>query len=207
MMRVLIACEYSASVRDAFRARGHDAWSADILPTEGDPRWHIRGDALAAVASGPWDLLIAFPPCTHLSAAGARHWPAKQADGRQRAAVDFVRALWDAPVARVALENPVGWLNTHWQKPTQIIQPFEHGDPWRKTTCLWLRGLPPLVPTNVVEPHGSWVGGGRGAGRRLPSRAESQRIRALGGGNRNPHERSRTFAGIAAAMATQWGTA
>jgi site-specific DNA-cytosine methylase len=193
-MRILIACEYSAVVRDAFRALGHDAWSCDIEPTEGDPRWHITGDALEAAYGRPWDVMVAFPPCTHLSKAGARWWPAKQADGRQAAAAQFVYDLWAAPIERVAIENPVGWLNTNWQTATQTVQPFEHGDPWRKTTCLWLRGLPRLVPTAVVEPLGLWVDGD---GKRSEAKP--------GGRHRNPRERSRTFAGIARAMATQWG--
>ena len=183
-----MACEYSATVRDAFLAQGFDAWSVDLAPTEGDSSRHIQGDALVAVFEGGWDLMIAFPPCDHLSKAGARWWPAKQADGRQNAAATFFQALWEAPVPRIAIENPVGWMNTNWRKPDQIIHPWQHGHPWKKETCLWLKGLPLLQPTKIVEPQGFWVGGDA----RKP------------GLHRNPKERARTFAGIAGAMALQW---
>jgi site-specific DNA-cytosine methylase len=194
-VRVLIACEFSAAVRDAFRARGHDARSVDIIPTEGDPRWHIQGDALETIERGRWDLMVAFPPCTHLASSGSQWWPAKRADGRQHAAFAFVRSLWEAPVPRVAIENPAGWLNTNWRRPDQIVNPWQFGDPWNKRTCLWVRGLPLLAPTDVVESNGPWVGGEPGL------------LRSSGGAHRNPHERSRTFQGIANAMAEQWGNA
>lgn len=204
-MRVLIACEFSGRVRDAFRAKGCDAWSVDILPTEADPAWHIQGDALAAAVARQWDLMVAFPPCTYLSKIGARWWPDWRADGRQDAAAAFVQVLWNCPVPRVAIENPVGWLNTNWRKPSQIIQPYEYGEPWRKTTCLWLRGLPALKPTDIVEPVGAWVDGGKTIRNdRAGSVARYRSSRAAGGGIRNSHERSRTFQGIARAMAEQW---
>lgn len=184
-MNVLIACEYSAVVRDAFRARGHEAWSADILPTEGDPRWHIQGDVLDVLDDG-WDLMIAHPPCTDLAVSGARWFPQKQADGRQDAALDFVRALLDAPIPRIALENPVSIISSRIRRPDQIIQPWMFGHGEVKATCLWLQGLPLLVPTDVVD--------GREA-----------RVHRMAPGPDRWKERSRTLPGIAAAMADQWG--
>ena len=143
MSRVLIACEYSASVRDAFRLRGFDAWSCDLLPTEGDPRWHIQGDAIEAAYSGNWDLMIAHPPCTDLAVSGARHFAAKRADGRQDRALEFVRKLLIAPIPHIALENPVSIISSQIRKPDQIIQPWQFGHGETKATCLWLKNLPP----------------------------------------------------------------
>jgi site-specific DNA-cytosine methylase len=186
--RVLVACEYSATVRDAFRARGFDAWSCDLLPTEGDPQWHITGDALDLMGfwSPRWDLLIAHPPCTDLSVSGARHFAAKIADGRQGRALDFVRRLLNAPVAHIALENPISVISSKIRKPDQIIQPWQFGHGETKATCLWLKGLPKLVPTDVVE-------------------GRSDRIHKMPPGPNRWKERSRTYQGIADAMADQWG--
>jgi site-specific DNA-cytosine methylase len=185
-MRVLVACEFSGVVRDAFRARGHDAWSCDLLPTEADPRWHSVGDALEAIAHPwlSWDLLIAHPPCTHLALSGARWWPMKRAE--QAEALAFVRALLEAPVPRIALENPVGFISTAIRPPDQYIQPWQHGHGETKKTGLWLKGLPPLKPSNVV------------AGR-------TPRVHYAAPGPERWKERSRTLPGIAAAMAEQWG--
>lgn len=187
-MRVLVACEFSAVVRDAFRARGFDAWSCDLLPTEGDPRWHLEGEDAQFVAYQPdcWDLMIAHPPCTHLAVSGARHFAAKRADGRQQAALDFVRTLLDAPIPHIALENPVSVISSQIRKPDQIIQPWQFGHGETKATCLWLTNLPLLKPTNIVE--------GREA-----------RVHRMPPGPDRWKERSRTFQGIADAMAEQWG--
>lgn len=185
-MRVLIACEMSARVRDEFLARGHDAWSCDVLPTVGAPERHITADVLTVLDQG-WDLIVAFPPCTDLAVSGARHFPAKRADGRQQRAQALFMALAEAPAPRVALENPVGIMSSAWRKPDQIVQPYMFGDPWRKTTCLWLRGLPKLTPTNMVAHQGrmqGWHG------------TYDEKRREL---------RSMTYPGIAAAMAEQWG--
>lgn len=181
-MRVLVACEYSATVRDAFRRRGHDAWSCDLLPSEGDPRWHIQGDVLEHLDG--WDMMIAHPPCTHLAVSGARWFAEKREE--QQEALEFVRALLDAPVARIALENPVSIISSRIRKPDQIIQPWQYGHGETKATCLWLKGLPKLAPTNIVE--------GREA-----------RVHRMPPGPDRWKERSRTFAGIADAMADQWG--
>lgn len=192
-MRVLVACEFSGLVRDAFIARGHDALSCDLLSSE-RPGPHFQGDVLSLLGQ-PWDLMIAFPPCTHLCASGARWWKEKREDGRQQAAVGFVQKLWAAEIPRVAIENPVGLLSGVLGKPTQIIQPYQFGHPDLKATCLWLRGLPPLTPTNVVEPEFKIDGKGR----------RSSRIHRMSAGPERARERSRTFEGIAEAMAEQWG--
>lgn len=152
-MRVLIACEYSGRVRQAFRALGHDAWSCDLLPAEDGSEFHMQEDALVSMFYGHWDLLIGHPPCTHLSVSGARHFEEKRADGRQQEAIDFFMALAvtrSAHIPRVAIENPVCIMSSVWREPDQIIQPWQFGHGETKATCLWLKGLPPLVPTNIV---------------------------------------------------------
>ena len=181
-MKILIACEFSGTVREAFAARGHDAWSCDLLPSE-RPGQHIQGDVLAVLGDG-WDMMIGHPPCTHLAVSGARWFTGKIAE--QAAALEFVRALMAAPVARWAIENPVSIISTRIRKPDQIIQPWQFGHGETKTTCLWLHGLPKLTPTNIVD--------GREA-----------RIHRMPPGPNRWAERSRTFAGIADAMAEQWG--
>lgn len=184
-MKVLVGCEYSATVRDAFRRRGHDAWSCDILPSDGDSRWHITGDLLAILEQG-WDLAVFHPPCTHLAVSGARHFAAKRADGRQQAALEFVQKLMDSPIDKWALENPVSIISTAIRKPDQIIQPWQFGHGETKATCLWLKNLPKLAPTNVV------------AGR-------DDRIHRMPPSEDRWKKRSTTYAGIAEAMAKQWG--
>jgi hypothetical protein len=196
MPAVLVACEYSGAVRDAFRALGHDAWSCDLLPTEADPRWHIQGDALEAIASREWDLVIAHPPCTYLAVSGL-HWN-KRVPGRAEKtehALGFVRAILDVPVPRIALENPVSCISSRIRKPDQIIQPWQFGHPESKATCLWLRGLPILRHTNVLQKpaSGRWEN-------QTPSGQNK-----LGPSPDRWKERSKTYAGIASAMAEQWG--
>lgn len=181
-MRVLVACEYSGVVRDAFIALGHEAWSCDLLPTE-SPGPHIQGDVLAVLNDG-WDLMIAHPPCTHLAVSGARWFKEKQAE--QAVSLGFVQTLLAAPIPMIALENPVSIISSRIRKPEQIIQPWQFGHGETKATCLWLKGLPLLKPTNIVD--------GREA-----------RIHKMPPGPNRWKERSRTFTGIAAAMASQWG--
>jgi len=181
-VRVLVACEYSGTVRDAFAARGHDAWSCDLLPTERLGN-HIHGDVLQHLHRN-WDLMIAHPPCTHLAVSGARWFKEKVIE--QAEALDFVRRLLDAPIPRIALENPISIISSRIRKPDQIIQPWQFGHGETKATCLWLKNLPKLVPTNIVE--------GREA-----------RIHKMPPGPDRWKERSRTFQGIADAMAEQWG--
>jgi hypothetical protein len=181
-VRVLVACEYSGTVRDAFAARGHDAWSCDLLPTERLGN-HIHGDVLQHLHRN-WDLMIAHPPCTHLAVSGARWFKDKQIE--QAEALDFVHLLMDAPIPRIALENPISIISSRIRKPDQIIQPWQFGHGETKATCLWLKNLPKLLWTNIVE--------GREA-----------RIHKMPPGPDRWKERSRTFEGIAQAMAEQWG--
>jgi hypothetical protein len=203
MARVLIGCEFSGAVRDAFLTRGHDAWSCDLVPAEtGGP--HLLGDVRDHIGAG-WDLLIAFPPCTDLSTAGSRYWEAKRADGRQRAALELVRDLMTAPVPRIAVENPGGRISSAIRPPDQVIEPWQFGHPWKKRTCLWLENLPRLVATAVVEPAGHWVGGGSSAGRGALADDKLGNGWNEAGRAARRAARSRTFPGIAAAMAEQWG--
>ena len=184
-MKVLVACEYSGRVRRAFAALGHDVWSADFESSEdGSPR-HYQGDVFDIINDG-WNLMIAHPPCTHLSVSGARHFAAKQASGVQQEALQFVQRLMDAPIAKIAIENPISIISSKIRKPEQIIQPWQFGHGETKATCLWLKGLPLLVPTDVVE--------GREA-----------RIHKMPPSPTRWKERSRTYQGIADAMASQWG--
>ena len=180
-MRVLIACEFSGIVRDAFDRRGHDAWSCDLLPTERAGN-HIEGDVLKELGRG-WDLLIAHPPCTYLCRSGARWW--KQRKGEQMMAISFFMALARCDIPRIAIENPIGLMNTLWRKPDQIIQPWQFGHGEVKATCLWLKGLPLLHSTNIVQ-------------------GREPRVHYAAPGRDRWKERSRTVAGIAQAMATQW---
>jgi len=181
-VRVLVGCEYSGVVRDAFIERGHDAISCDLLPTE-RPGPHYQGD-IRDMLDCPFDLAIFHPPCTHLAVSGARWFKDKLPE--QGEALDFVRLLLSAPIPRIALENPVSIISSRIRKPDQVIQPWQHGHGETKATCLWLKGLPKLQPSNVVE-------------------GREQRIWKLPPSADRWKERSRTFPGIAAAMASQWG--
>ncbi len=195
-VRVLVACEFSGVVRDAFAALGHDAWSCDLLPSD-RPGNHIQGDVrqYARKAQG-WDLMIAFPPCTHLAVSGARWFPAKQASGEQQEALDFVRWCINGPAKRVAIENPIGIISTQIRRPTQIIQPWWFGHREVKATCLWLYGgLPTLKPTNIVGPPP----------KNVEEKKSWERVHRMPPGPDRWKERSRTFQGIADAMAEQWG--
>jgi len=183
-MRVLIACEYSGRVRDAFAALGHEAMSCDLLPTDA-PGKHYQGDVRDILHDG-WDLMIAHPPCTHLAVSGARHFAAKAASGVQGEALDFVRLLLDAPIPRIALENPVSIISSRIRKPDQIIQPWQFGHGETKATCLWLKNLPLLMPTDIVEGRADRI-------HKLPPSPDRWKIR------------STTYPGIAAAFAEQWG--
>ena len=202
-MKILVACEESQAVTKELRALGHEAYSCDVEPCSGGhPEWHLQQDVLAILNDG-WDMIIAFPPCTHLSAAGAPSWKAKQADGRQQAAIDFVYQIRDADCPLIAIENPTGKLNSAWRKPDQIINPFQFGDPYKKRTCLWLKGLPVLKETDVVEPKYHWTsnstqGGKLADGTRRKSKLPIRKAWC------SAKERSKTFTGIAKAMANQW---
>ncbi len=185
-MRVLVACEYSGRVREAFRAKGHDAWSCDLLPSEdASPHHHQCSIWTLVHPSLHWDLIIAHPPCTDLCNSGSRWWPAKRLDGSQDASAEFFLRFTRMP-CKWAIENPIGIMSTRYRKPDQIIQPWQFGHGETKATCLWLSGLPKLVPTNIVagrEPKCHWM---------PPSKDRWK-------------ERSRTYQGIADAMAATWG--
>ncbi len=183
-MRVLVACERSGIVREAFRSRGHFACSADLVPADDGAKLHLEGDVRDVLDQG-WDLMIAHPPCTHLAVSGARWFASRQAEQRQ--AIVFFMQLALAAIPRIAVENPIGVMSTAWRKPDQIIQPWQFGHGETKATCLWLKGLPPLVPTDIVE--------GREA-----------RIHKMPPGPDRARLRSETYQGIATAMAEQWGT-
>jgi site-specific DNA-cytosine methylase len=183
-MKILIACEYSGAVRDAFLKLGHDAISCDLLPTD-EPGPHYQGDVFDLDLKS-FDLMIAHPPCTHLAVSGARHFAAKRADGRQQHAIEFFMRLANAPIPRIAIENPVCIMSSVWRKPDQIIQPWQFGHGETKATCLWLKGLPKLQPTNIV-------GGREQRIHKMPPSADRWKLR------------STTYSGIAKAMAEQWG--
>lgn len=184
-MKILIACEYSGRVREAFRKLGHDAWSCDLLPSDDNSPYHIQGDVLEILNDG-WDMMIAHPPCTHLAVSGARWFKDKQVE--QKEALAFVRQLLDAPIPMMALENPISVISSKIRKPDQIIQPWQFGHGETKATCLWLKNLPKLTPTNIVE-------GRHGAVWKMPPSPNRWKLRSI------------TYQGIADAMADQWGLA
>lgn len=194
-MRVLVACEESQVVTSEFRRVGHEAYSCDLLPTSGrHPEWHIQADALEVVKMD-WDMVLAFPPCTHLSSSGARWFPEKRRDGRQQRGVGFFLAFTALDhVPMVAIENPTGIMSSLYRKPDQVIQPWMFGHPETKATCLWLKGLPPLVPTNDVRDQ--MVG---------MTEAQRARVHHMPPGPERGKLRSKTYTGVAEAMATQWG--
>lgn len=200
-MRILIACEYSAIVRDAFRAKGHDAWSCDILPTEGDPQWHLQLDVLGALDYG-WDMMIAHPPCTYLSKAGAAYYNSAGRKEKREEAVEFFRKLWESPIDKIAIENPVPFkdLTSVVGRSRQTIHPYHFGEPTKKSICWWLKNLPPLIATDEIEPVPvkTYV---RKSGKRKGELYHSYDHHH----GKSQKERSRFFPGIAKAMAEQWG--
>ena len=193
-MKVLVACEESQAVTIELRKLGHEAYSCDIEPCSGNhPEWHLQQD-VTPLLKEKWDMIIAFPPCTHLAVSGARHFKEKIADGRQQQGIDFFMGFVGCGCPKVAIENPIGIMSTRYGKPTQIVQPWMFGDREQKSTCLWLKGLPKLQPTeNVYEEM-----------MRLPLK-ERERIHYLSPSKDRQKLRRKTFAGIAKAMAEQWG--
>lgn len=181
-MKVLIACEFSGIVREAFKAKGHDAMSCDLLPSE-IPGKHYQGD-VKDIINDNWDLMVAHPPCTHLAVSGARWFKDKQVE--QKEALDFVRFLMNANIPKIVIENPISIISSHIRKPDQIIQPWQFGHGETKATCLWLKNLPKLQPTNIVD-------------------GRKDRIHKLPPSETRWKERSRTYTGIAQGMAEQWG--
>lgn len=184
-MKILVACEESQAVTIELRRIGHEAYSCDIEPCSGGhPEWHLQVDALELLKM-KWDMILAFPPCTHLAVSGARYFEQKRKDGRQQAAIDFFMRFANSDCPRIAIENPVGIMSTVWKKPDQIIQPWQFGHGETKKTCLWLKGLPPLIPTEIVE-------------------GREQRIWKMPPSEDRAKNRAKTFPGIASAMAEQW---
>ena len=194
-MKVLIACEYSGRVREAFRALGHDAWSCDIeQPAEDGSPHHLIADAIEVAYGDNWDLMIAHPPCTHLAVSGAKHFEAKRGDGRHQSAIDLFMAFAKIPIPRIAIENPVCVMSTQWREPDQVIQPWMFGHPEFKATCLWLKGLQPLLPTKILP---------------RPKKGTDEwkawnKVHLMAPGPDRWKNRSRTYEGIASAMAAQW---
>ena len=184
--RILIACEESQAVCIELRKLGHEAFSCDILPCSGGhPEWHIQDDVIKHLTDG-WDMMIAFPPCTHLAVSGARWFEQKRKDGRQQEGIDFFMAMINSPIERIAVENPIGIMSTLYRKPDQIIQPWMFGHGETKSTCLWLKNLNKLIPTNIVK-------------------GRENRIWKMPPYKNRGHLRSKTYEGIAMAMAEQWG--
>tara|TARA_Y100001980_G_C14531190_1_gene307189 strand:+ start:353 stop:943 length:591 start_codon:yes stop_codon:yes gene_type:complete len=192
-MKMLVACEYSGTVREAFAKQGWDAWSCDLLPTDIPSDKHIQGDCLEVIASQSWDLIIGHPPCTYLTVSNSKNWAKLQANGKQQEAIDFALAIWDADCPRICVENPVGALSTRsrMKKPTQYVQPYQFGHAEQKKTGLWLKGLPPLTTTNFIDVSG------------LPKK-DVQRLHYLPPSPDRAKLRSKTYQGIADAMADQW---
>lgn len=204
MAKVLIACEESQAVCIEFRKLGYEAYSCDIQECSGGhPEWHIQEDCLKVINREKWDIIIAFPPCTDLSSAGAPSWKQKQADGRQQAAIDFVYSIRNADCNLIAIENPTGKLNTSWRKPDQIINPFQFGDPFKKRTCLWLKGLPKLIDTELVEPKYHFTSNSTRGGLLKNGTRKKSKLPIYKAWD-SAKERSKTFPGIARAMAEQW---
>ncbi|MCP4607734.1 MAG: DNA cytosine methyltransferase [Planctomycetes bacterium] len=186
-MLILIACEESQAVTKEFRLLGHEAYSCDIIDCSGNhPEWHIKEDITKVLFNRFWDMVIAFPPCTHLASSGARWFKEKQADGRQQKAIKFFKQFLRAPCDKLSIENPIGIMSSQYQKPDQIIQPWQFGHGETKATCLWLKNLPKLIPTKIVS-------------------GREQRIWKMGPSEDRSKLRSKTYTGIAKAMAQQWG--
>lgn len=196
-MKILVACEESQAVTIELRKLGHEAYSCDIEPCSGGhPEWHLQQDVIPLLEK-KWDMIIAFPPCTHLAVSGARHFKQKIKDGRQQQGIDFFMLFANAKCDKIAIENPVGIMSNKWRKPDQIINPYEFGDRFKKKTCLWLKGLPKLIHTNIVDPEEDFI---YPNGKKFPTwmmpKGVSKEERAK--------IRSKTFPGIAKAMAKQW---
>lgn len=210
-MRILLACEESQALCLEFRKNGHEAYSADIMECSGGyPEWHIKGDVIEIIEDN-WDMMVAFPPCTHLAVSGARHFEKKRMDGRQQQGIDFFMKMINAPIPKIAVENPIGIMSTQYRKPDQIIHPYHFGDPYSKGTCLWLKGLPPLI----YNKKGDKVKQKEIVFNELPMEVDKGEFVTFSSGKRmakwyneasgNGHLRSKTFPGIAKAMTNQWG--
>ena len=195
-MKILVACEESQVVTTELRNIGHEAYSCDIIEPSGNhPEWHLQCDVLSILNNNDWDMVIAFPPCTHLAISGAKWFKQKQTDGRQQEGINFFMTIADSKCPRIAIENPVGVMSKVWRKPDQIVQPWMFGGPFEKKTCLWLKGLPLLIPTNTVSPPDRVkYGEGRSIAAWCNLFPSPERAKI----------RSKTFPGLAKAMAEQW---
>lgn len=183
-MKVLVACEFSGKVRQAFRDKGHDAWSCDLLPAGDGSEFHYQCDVYKPIEAFNWDLMIAHPPCTHLAVSGARWFKDKQEGQKQ--AIEFFMMLVNAPIKKIAIENPISIMSTKYRKPDQIIHPWQFGHGETKTTCLWLKNLPLLQPTNIVDGREQRI-------HKMPPSADRAKLRSI------------TYQGVADAFAEQWG--
>ena len=205
-MKILVACEESQAVTIELRKLGHEAYSCDLLKQSGGhPEWHIKGDAVKEAYSGKYDMMICFTPCTHLAVSGARHFAKKIADGRQQEGIDLFMSFVNAPIDKIAIENPIGIMSTNYRKPNQIIQPWQFGDKAQKSTCLWLKNLPKLEPTKIVEKgeFKEWICKTTGKKKRQALWYYEALCKAKTPAERSTL-RSKTFRGIAKAMAYQW---
>ena len=227
-MKILLACEESQAVCLELRKRGHEAFSADIMECSGPrPDWHIKGDVLEIINDG-WDMMIAFPPCTHLAVSGAKHFKQKRKDGRQQQGIDFFMKMINAPIPKIAVENPIGIMSSRHKKPNQIIHPYHFGDPYSKATCLWLKNLPLLnynkkkdiivggsSPTELLFSTDEYANMQKKLNHDLPTEVDKGEFITFPSGKKmakwyseasgSGHKRSKTFPGIAKAMANQWG--
>lgn len=205
-MNILVACEFSGIIRDAFKAKGHNVWSCDLLPTESFGN-HIQDDVLKYLNKG-WDMMIAHPPCTNLAVSGARWFAEKRKDGRMQQGYEFFMKMINAPIGKIVVENPIGVLSKMYRKPDQIVQPFWFGDSVQKATCLWLKNLPKLEPTNIVDRGMIYVdpkGNKHGGAHTMRAKKAYSPLMLLPRNEKRWMIRSRTFQGIANAMAEQWG--
>ena len=205
-MKILVACEESQAVTIELRKLGHEAYSCDVQECSGGyPEWHFKQDIFEVIAMGEWDMMIGFPPCTHLAVSGARYFEQKRKDGRQHEGISFFLSLANCGIEKIALENPVGIMSTEYRKPDQIIQPFQFGDKAQKSTCLWLKNLPLLTPTNIVDKGEFYITPG---GKKMAAwncNPVDENGKSLGYNTDAIKKlRSKTFPGIAKAMAEQW---
>ena len=203
-MKILVACEESQAVTKELRKLGHEAYSCDLLPCSGGhPEWHLQQDVIPLLKE-KWDMIIAFPPCTHLAVSGARHFEQKRKDGRQQQGIDFFMKFVNADCPRIAIENPIGIMSSIYRKPDQIIQPWMFGDKYTKSTCLWLKGLPKLKPTNIVEKGEFFEWVDKKGRKKRQAKWFFDALKNAKNSEERSIIRSKTFPGIAKAMAEQW---
>lgn len=204
-MKILVACEESQAVTIELRNLGYEAYSCDLLDCSGGhPEWHIKGDAVAEAYSGKYDMMICFTPCTHLAVSGARHFEQKKKDGRQQQGIDLFMSFINAPIDKIAVENPIGIMSTKYRKPDQIIQPWQFGDKAQKSTCLWLKNLPKLQPTKIVEKGEFFEFTSKKGVKKKMAMWYYEALQKAKTPAERSTLRSKTFPGIAKAMAEQW---